>query len=220
MTKPITRFRTALRKIYSLKIHFRFRPHHVLIESLLLIASVTPGKALAAEFKATVVWTAHGAKQSWPLLVKGSTRRLDRNVSGEREIIITDLAAKRMLVLHVERKQFGVMQTDGIVAAALDPFLFIDFLSKPAFSRRKTGQETVAGYSCDRYVFSGKNSGDWMAYDVAQKLDSPVKLTVLLNMPGFDIGWDTMEVTDIQPTEVSDTVFQVPEGYSVLRALK
>lgn len=184
---------------------------------LLLLIAGSPGKTHGAEFKATVVWTAHGNKQFWPLFVKGPKRRLERNLSGEKAVVITDLGAKRLVALYPKRRQFAVVQMDSPFAAPYDPFLFIDFFAHETFARRQTGLETVEGYSCDRYVYSSKDAGDWLTYDVAKKLDFPVRIEVLLNIPGIDPGWDSLEVTALQIGIVPDSLFQVPEGYTPLR---
>jgi len=203
------------RLILRLNLGLRIRTCLLLINALWLSAAASPSRAVAAEFKGTVVWTAHGAKQSWLLFVKGPKRRLERNILGEKGVVLTDLGAKRQVVLYPDRRQYLVLQTGSPLAAAHDPFLFVDFFAALGTSRRKAGPETVAGYSCDRYVFYSKQGGDWLAYDLAQTLDFPVRITVLLNIPGIDPGWDSIEVTDLQTGSVADALFQIPEGYTI-----
>lgn len=204
--------------IHRSEIGVRIRSHLLLVSTLWLFVGAFSDRGIAAEFKGTVIWTAHGEKQFWLLFVKGPKRRLERTLVGEKAVVITDLGTKRLVVLYPDRRQYDVRQSDSPFAAARDPFLFIDLFGRPGgFSRRKTGSETVAGYSCDRYVFYSKDSGDWLAYDLAQKLDFPIRISVLQNIPGIDPGWDSVQVTGLQTVSVRDALFQIPEDYTILK---
>jgi hypothetical protein len=206
------------RVIHRSKIGVQIRRHFLLVTGLWLSLEAFSSRAIAVEFKGTVIWTAHGQKQSWLLFVKGPKCRLERNLLGEKAVVITDLGTKRLVVLYPDRRQYFVLQSDSPIAVSMDPFLLIDYFGRPGgLSHRKTGPETVAGYYCDRYVFYGKYGGDWLAYDLAQELDFPIRISVLLNIPGINPGWDSIQVTGLQIVSVGDALFQIPEGYTILK---
>jgi hypothetical protein len=161
-----------------------------------LFAVLLCASAFGAEFKAKVIASGQGRKETMQLSVKGQRYRLHSDSDPAKGDILVNLQARKVDVLDASSKQYHELSTDNPLDLqnTPDPFEGIDRMATVFGGlRKKVATETVNGYLCDKYSFSTQDGCLLLAdYWVAQKLGFTLRLV-------FRTEWDGMnlEVTEI-----------------------
>ena len=179
------------------------------IASLIIVLSLClclPGLGLAADFTADMTQTLNGN----PLMqgkasVKDGKVRVESSMQGVSQVVISDPATGRMIMLQPQMKMYMETKVDP---AKMSPDVVKDGKNEQG-QWRVLGRETVDGWECEKRVFDfkDKSQGELTGW-FALKLDYPIK-TMVTN------GKDTMtvEYKNIKTGQLDAALFEVPLGY-------
>jgi len=192
----------------------RMRGKWIIVVGVFSLALLACLPTWGAEFKAKVIASGQGHKETLQLYLKGQRYRLHSDSDPAKGDVLVDLQTKKVDVLDPSSKQYHEFSTVNPLDLRdiPDPFEAIDRMATVfPMVRKKAATETVNGYLCDKYVISAQDGSMVLAdYWVAQKLGFPPKLV-------FRITWDSMDldVTEIQEGPLLDSLFQIPRGYTL-----
>jgi hypothetical protein len=168
--------------------------------------------SLAAEFSARVTFTTDKVVSTGTAYVKGCNMRRD----------LTSAA-------HLTSTTITIFRCDKKLMWTLDPANMTCIEARPIYSglnnvdaagrteagatRQYLGRETVAGLTCEKYVFhyTDPKIGD-ITYWIARELAYPIRF----EQKGEGI-YLIEEYSDIRVGAVSDALFEVPAGYQIIR---
>jgi hypothetical protein len=175
---------------------------------------MTAGIAGAQEFKADVVRTVKGQVESGKLYVKGGKSWSDlappaMGMGGSptgNVVMITDKDAGMLLMLNLDEKSYTEVPMKGMA----DPDAVAKMVKQMGGTITEAGTETVAGYACKKvvYAYPDERMGRttlWQAVDLGGHA-----LKTVVDNPYMSM---TMEIKNIKKTPVSDSKFEIPEGY-------
>jgi hypothetical protein len=162
--------------------------------------------APAAQFKADMVMGQSGATKTGKFYVKGSKYRMDQRDDGRQIVVLVDQDAGMTRVLVPARKIYMEMKSDEPRSQMNDPFQGAKHLATLT-EVQKLGSEKVSGYVCDKYLFKDKGK-DLMSKWVSTSLHFPIKIVNHVSHGMF------MELKNIQETNLDDSLFQLPPGYT------
>ncbi|KAF0230600.1 MAG: hypothetical protein FD177_2853 [Desulfovibrionaceae bacterium] len=183
-------------------------PFTSLCFSLAIILLCAPA-ASASEFTADMLQTMNGKPgMSGKAAVKDARMRMDVSMEGQRQIVITDPAAGKVLMLMPEAKMYMEMKLDpsqmGAAAIRED--------NTEEGQWRSIGKETLDGWDCElkAFDFKDKSKGELTAW-FAEKLSYPIRTV-------YKSGAETMimEFRNIRQEAVAPAQFAVPAGYQRL----
>lgn len=175
------------------------------LASLLLFAP----PVLASEFTADMIQTMNGKPgMSGKAAVNDVRMRMDVTMEGQRQVVITDPAAGKVLMLMPDARMYMEMKLDPAQMGAAA----IREGNTDEGQWRSIGRETLDGWECEMktFDFKDKTKGELTAW-FAQKLGYPIR-TVYKN------GGETMimEFRNIKQGAVDPSQFAVPAGYQRL----
>lgn len=180
-------------------------PFASLCFSLTLLLLCAPA-VQAADFTADMVQTMNGKPaMNGKASIKEGRMRMDVSMEGQRQIVITDPAAGKVLMLMPEAQMYMEMKMDPaqMGAAALQE-------GKTEEGQwRVLGRESLDGWECEKRAFDykDKSKGELTAW-FADKLGYPIRTV-------YKSGADTMtmEFRNIRQGAVDASLFTVPAGY-------
>ncbi|MGQ9689152.1 MAG: DUF4412 domain-containing protein [Desulfobaccales bacterium] len=165
------------------------------------------GWAQGAEFTATLITHADGREIPGKVFVKGEKVRYDVQIEGQSGINILRPDKKLMWVILPGQKTYMEMPVTSPIQQNMMS------LSEAEKSRmKKIGTETINGYVCDKYEATLDHHGRsdnffvWMAQD----LGLPIKMMAQDGSMG-------MEYRDITKKDLTDALFEAPQGYRKLK---
>ena len=159
------------------------------------------GVACAADFSADMVMKGpDGQAMSGKVFVKGQKIRQEMEQGGEKMVTILRLDKKLSWVVMTDQKVYMEMK---MRESAEDPALVEK--TDPAKVRR-LGKETVNGFVCEKIQVTDK--GTVITQWVAEELGWPIK-----GEAKTPEGLSTHEYKNIRKGGVSDTLFEIPQGF-------
>ena len=159
------------------------------------------GPVLAAEFSADLIQKMGDEVKKGKFFVKGNKMRMEF----EEGITIMDMATGKTITLQPEEKMYIEMPAMGSMATAADPD---KELAKIA-TKKKVGTEKINGYKCDKHLITYHDTAmGKMTQWHARKLNYPIK-TAYHGPQGEMVT----EYSNIKEGGISDSLFEVPQGY-------
>jgi hypothetical protein len=205
------------------------------MKKLMFLAALAAAVSIQAAkpFEGTVQFQTYGTDgKKGPLMemaMRGGKTRVESEQGGRQAIAIMDPAAKSMVLLMPEQKQYMVQSLDAPKAKAG---------KEPKGSLKKTGRsETIAGYKAEEWAFEsegrktliwgsmelGAFMGDWKGPKGGQ---GGIEMPAELRDKGFfplrivaDKGKKQggMEAVSVKPGKLAAGLFEVPKGYSQMK---
>lgn len=182
------------------------QPAILLALVLSLVLPFTPALAAPASFSADITHTAGGQKvlsgKAW---VAPGKMRVESTVQGVSQVLITDTAARKVVMLQPQMKMYMETKMDPANAS-------MDALAEgnPGEGEWKVlGRETIDGWDCEKraFLFKDPSKGEMTAW-FSDKLGLPIR-SVSKNAQGTAV----MEFTNIKVQNVEASRFAVPSGY-------
>jgi len=175
------------------------------LASLLLIALPVS----ASEFTADMLQTMNGKPgMSGKAAVNDARMRMDVTMEGQRQVVITDPAAGKVLMLMPDARMYMEMKLDPAQMGAAA----IREGNTNEGQWRSIGRETLDGWECEMkaFEFKDKSKGELTAW-FAEKLGYPIRTV-------YKSGGETMimEFRNIKQGAVDPSQFAVPAGYQRL----
>ena len=166
-----------------------------------------------ASFSADMKTTGHqGEDMTGKFFFSGADHktRMDMNAHGQNVSVISDAGdktnPKSTMIMH-DRKMYMEMSGSGGMMRQRTPRVQVYDPNNPCASEegttcKKVGVETVNGYKCDKWEFSGKSTQTvW----IAQDLHFPIKTQ--------HADGSTVEFSNIKTGPQDAALFQPPAGY-------
>lgn len=204
---------------------------------LLLAVAMAPLCAVAQTgFEGAVSMTMQARGQTFPVdyEIKGHKARVEMRMETRTNVILLDLDAHTQTILIPESKAYAV-HNGNVPGAMATP-------TPPKVTDLGTS-ETVAGHRCENYslesekysgtacmtkefgenplaeAMNGPLGGAMSGDDVLKKAGMPLKLKVTFKEGGREGETATVEVTKVSPGPLSDSQFNVPDGWTKLSGL-
>jgi hypothetical protein len=177
-----------------------------LVIAIFLITFAEP--ANTAEFSADTVIDRLGQKQPVKLFIKDQQIRAEmQDAFGQQQILISRPGKDHTFMLYPKTRSYMAFPA----TAALSPIEQDPEAMKADGNRRLLGQETVAGYVCDKFEipFSNRYRGKLMVW-VARKLNYPIQM---VQVGGPANGRLNRKLTNIKEERLTESMFVVPAGY-------
>jgi len=173
-----------------------------------IILFLSAGLTQAAEFTAKVITRAGGKEVPGKVYVKGQKARHELKIAGQANIQI--LRPDKNLIWVVMPQQKAYMEMP--LTQESQEKMFFNLTEKQKAKMKKVGTETVNNYACDKYETTMSHQGKSAKFYVwiATELNVPIK------MAAQDGSFST-ECKDIKPGDVSDSLFDPPQGYSKMK---
>ncbi len=182
------------------------RAYWVIIACAILLAvwaAVSHAGEFSADFKQFVPWEEEDAREkTGKIYFKDGASRMEFLRGGQTaEIVIINPKKKKAWMLNREDKTYMEIRfTD-------QPWPLVS--ARDGMTEKKLGRETVAGYACEKTLYSSKDEPDhqtivWMS----PKLGYPVKWE-----QASEEGKSTFALTAIREALLKDTLFLLPKGY-------
>lgn len=173
--------------------------------SFFLTALLLTAPCLAAEFTADMTMNAGGQMMQGKVFVKGLSYRQEMDAMGQKQIMIFNADKKTAWIVMPAAHMYMPMPAySETIPAQQDP----KELEKKA-TRKYLGKEKISGYNCKKYHYVFKNSsGTKMTQWISTKIEYPIKMIV-----EGPQGNMMRELKNIKETKLSDSLFQLPEGY-------
>ena len=176
----------------------------IIVTTLFLWAGLTQ----AAEFTANVITKAGGKEIPGKVYVKGQKARNEIKIAGQPNIQILRPDKNLIWVIIPQQKAYMEMP----LTQESQEKMFFNVTEKQKAKMKKVGNETVNNYACDKYETTMSHQGKsakfyiWIATD----LGVPIK------MAAQDGSFST-ECKDIKTGDVSDSLFEPPQGYKKMK---
>lgn len=163
--------------------------------------------AQATEFTATVITKAGGMEVPGKVYVKGQKARNEFKTAGQTSIHIMRPDKNVLWVIMPQQKAYMEMP---ITQEAQQKMLSLT--EKQKANMKKVGTEVVNNYACDKYETTMSHQGKSTKFYVwiATELGIPIKMAA-------EDGSFSMEYRDIKTGEVSDSLFEPPQGYRKMK---
>jgi hypothetical protein len=177
--------------------------------TFVLTVFVLSTPVLAVDFRADIVQHVSGESKPGQIYVKEMKYRMEQREGGEQIIQIVNQQSGVTLILSPARKKYIESPPNDPETLMNDPFQSARFMVSPRFGAvsKRLGRETISGYLCDKYVISQEGT-DLITQWISQKLSFPIKV---VRHPGQDTF---VELTNIKEGPLSETLFQIPSGYT------
>ncbi len=178
---------------------------------LLLCGSMAP-TTHSAEFTARVTFTTDKTISTGTAYVKGCNMRRDLTSAAH-------LTSTTITIFRCDKKLMWTLDPENMTCIEARP-IYSGLNYPDAAGRTEAGavkeylgQERVAGLVCDKYVFHYRDPkiGD-ISYWIARELTYPIRFEQM----GEGV-YLLEEYTDIKVGPVSDSLFEVPTGYQIIR---
>lgn len=160
----------------------------------------------AADFKQFNSWE---SEKSGKIYVRGDKSRMEFFESGQAaQIMITNPQKKAAWMVNTSEKTYMEINYDESAWQKAQE----GEGQHPDFKKESLGKETVSGYVCDkeRYTYNDKSMGSAI-YWFSKKLSYPVKWEAK-----NEAGTSSFLLTKIQEGKLSDSLFEIPQGYKPL----
>lgn len=156
-------------------------------------------------------------------LIKGKKFRVNMTENGHEMSTIMDLGSKKVITLMHKQKMYMVHNMDKAMAEASK--------HKPEGKFSKvSGSKTILGYSCDHYVYEGKNGktdfwgakglgafmgmgGQGKAEDWISAIKGKGLFPLELDTTGQNDKTMTMKATKVEKKSLGSSLFEPPAGY-------
>ena len=175
-----------------------------LIKSFILIAVFS--FACFAQFTADMVTTESGVTKTNKFYSENQFYRMDIEEEGQEGYVIVDRNEGITRVVMPAEKMYMEMSSTGMQSMSNDVFQSIE-KQKEQYETNLIGTETINGYECEKYevlIDGGVVSTFWQAPD----FEFPIKV-----ISGASNEM-VMELKNIQPGDVDDAMFQIPDDYT------
>jgi hypothetical protein len=165
------------------------------------------GLVQAAEFSATMITQTGGLEIPGKVYVKGDKMRNEIQASGHPIINILRPDQKLVWIIMPQQKAYMEMPINPGTQQQM-----MALTDKEKAKMKKVGSETIAGYNCDKYETTMDHQGKSMKVYTWVATDLGVPIRVVSEDGSF-----SMEYKDIKPVEVSDSLFEAPQGYKKMK---
>ena len=172
------------------------------ILSLTIIFSFT----CFAQFTADMVVTEGEAVRTNKFYSQNQYYRMDIEEEGQEGYVIVDRNEGVTKVVMPAEQMYMEMSSTGMQSMSNDVFQSIE-KQKEQYETNLVGTETINGYECEKYevlIDGSVVSTYWQSEDI----EYPIKV---ISGANNDM---VMELTKIEPGDVDDSMFQIPEGYT------
>jgi hypothetical protein len=172
-----------------------------------LILFLSAGLTQAAEFTANVITKAGGKEIPGKVYVKGQKARHEIKLAGQPNIQILRPDKNLLWVVMPQQKAYVEMP----LTQEAQEEMFFTLTEKQKARMKKVGTETVDNYACDKYETTMSHQGKDAKFYLwfANELGAPIKIA-------SQDGSFSSESKDIKIGEVSDALFEPPQGYNKL----
>jgi len=176
----------------------------IMVAILFLSASLTQ----AADFTANVITKASGKEIPGKVYVKGQKARNEIKIAGQTNIQILRPDKNVIWVVIPQQKAYMEMP----LTQESQEKMFPNLTEKQKAKMKKVGTETVNNYACDKYETTMSHQGKSVKFYVwiATELGVPIKMVA-------QDGSFSTECKDIKTGEVSDSLFEPPQGYNKMK---
>jgi|UniRef100_A0A7V6A5U3 hypothetical protein len=174
---------------------------------LVVILFLGAGSAQAAEFSATMITKAGGMDIPGKVYVKGDKMRSEIQAAGHPVINILRPDKKVAWIIMPQQKAYMEMP---INAGTQQQMLTLSEQQKAKL--KKLGNETIDGYTCDKYATTMDHHGKSMKAFVWIPPDLGVPIKIVAEDGSF-----SMEYKEIRPGGVEDSRFEPPQDYTKMK---
>jgi len=134
--------------------------------------------------------------------------RMDVSQEDERMSLIVDSESDWSWLLMPEKRMCSYFRRDDPENISSDPFLGLRFLESK-HGKNLVGRADVSGYECDEYQIM-ESGRALMTFWESKDLGFPLKLVEHLTLE------TVTELSDIIEGEIDDTLFAIPDDYTIL----
>ncbi|MGA3212572.1 MAG: DUF4412 domain-containing protein [Terriglobales bacterium] len=183
------------------------------ISLLSIVLAAAAAAQLPSQFAADFKFASpKGGAGSGKMFFGGEKYRMEMNMMGHDMIMIADMKKKVVDMVMVEQHMYMENSTEGSGPRRGPDWHAYDAsnpcANQPEMTCKKVGEETVNGFSCDKWQFTstGKGAGKDRTVWIDQKTHIPVK--------SVDADGGTFEMTSIKEGAQNPSLFEVPAGYT------
>ncbi|MBU1319511.1 MAG: DUF4412 domain-containing protein [candidate division Zixibacteria bacterium] len=177
----------------------------VLLSVALLASCSSEPQIEGTQFSANILAAQAGDSAIGKIYVKDHIYRMDLHQHGHDFIVIVNEDSNLTQLLMPPEKIYMDMPTDDQMSTRNDPFQALKYTSSIG-ENKLVATEKINGQQCDKYTIT-IDSNQILEYWQHKKLDFPIKIV------GTVGPRNTMELSNIDITEMDDTLFRIPDGY-------
>ena len=172
------------------------------------MVTLSAGLTQAAEFTANIITKAGVKEIPGKVYVKGQKARNEIKIAGQTNIQILRPDKNVIWVVIPQQKAYMEMP----LTQESQEKMFINLTEKQKAKMKKVGTEAVNNYACDKYETTMSHQGKSVKFYVwiATELGVPIKMVA-------QDGSFSTECKDIKTGEVSDSLFEPPQGYNKMK---
>lgn len=166
------------------------------------------GMAFSQQFSAQIKIQQPEKTYYYDYFMKDHLYRLESDEGGERIVIITDWKKDYIIALHPQKKFY--MELSKEEAVIINPIIGWELVLEGS-ERKKTGTEVIAGFECDKFIYTNPGMKEPSAETwYSPELNQIIKQIVYL--PG-ESGKGVFELINIQLALQDDAKFKIPDDY-------
>ena len=157
-------------------------------------------------FRAEMINVRSGSERVYRIQSDGSKYRYDFEESGMKGIVIVDPIKGKTAILMPDEKYVHYTDINSRTSLMNDPYQSFQHMKKK-YEEKQAGRETVSGYECDKkelYASDRKIVTAWYSD----------KLGFLLKMVNNTSENTFMELREIKPGKIDESIFMIPDNYT------
>lgn len=189
----------------------KFQPTFLSILPALVISLALCQAASGGQFVADMVDQSMADTVSNKIYVKDSNYRIETEEEGKPIVILVDQKANLTRICNMDEKSYVEMPSDDLRSLMNDPFQSLKAtLDTPGTESKTYEPEKINGVECVKHVVLWGDS-PFYTYYVSDKYDLPLKII-------RGNSEKVVELRNIQDKEIDDAMFQIPKGFSLIKA--